>query len=74
MTALITTYLNPKIMVYLPLGLSPKNLFNSDNAPVIHSPSGLKRMRRAVLKKEDSDSDIKREAPPSNSVRLIENL
>ena len=61
-------------LVSLPLGLSPKGLFNPNNALVIHSPSDLKRRRRAVLKKKDSNSDIKREAPPSKLIRFIENL
>ena len=60
-------------LVSLPLELSPKNFFNPDNISVIYTPSGLKRRRRAVFKK-DSNSDIKRKAPPSKSVRFIDNL
>ena len=61
-------------LVSLPLGLSPKSLLNLNNAPVIYSPFDSRRRRRAVLKDKDSNSDIKREAPPSKSVRFIKNL
>ena len=64
----------PNALVSLPLGLSPKSLFDPDNVLVIHLPSDLKRRRRAVLKEKDSNNDIKREAPPSKLIRFTENL
>ena len=57
----------------MPLGLSPKSLFNSNNVLVIYLPFSLRRRRRAVLKDKDSNSDVKREAPPSKSVRFTGN-
>ena len=61
-------------LVSLPLGLSLKSLLDPNSALVIYLSFDLRRRRRAVLKEKDSNSNIKRKAPPSKSVRFIENL